>query len=187
MVTKVFHTLLVVGVILLFGQSLIGQKQIPPPPNPPKLVNDYAGLLSRAQLNTLERKLVSYNDSTSTQMAIVIETSLEGDDIVDYCQRIGESWGIGQDGKDNGILIYVASQDRKIRIHTGYGVEGFLPDAMANRIIDRIIVPAFRKGKYYNGLNETADVIKKLAGGEYTADKVMGLSLIHISEPTRPY
>ena len=173
-VTKTLSTILLVAVFSFFSQSLIGQKEIPKPPYPPQLVNDYAGLLSPGEINALERKLVKYNDSTSTQIAVVIENTLEGDDIVNYCQRLAETWGIGQADEDNGILIYVAFQDRKIRLHTGYGTEGFLPDIMASRIIDRVIVPAFRKGKYYDGLNETTDVIKDLAEGEYTADEMIG-------------
>lgn len=159
---------------LLFVSSfLLAQKAVPKQMNPPRLVSDFAGLLERNEVNGLERKLVKYNDSTSTQIAIVIENSLEGDEIISYCQRLAEGWGIGQAGKDNGILIYVAFQDRKIRIHTGYGTEGFLPDAMANRIIEGVIVPAFRKGKYYDGITRSVDIIKDLATGEYTADEVM--------------
>ena len=91
-----------------------------------------------------------------------------------YGQRIAEEWGIGQEGKDNGVLIYVAFADRKLRIHTGYGVEGFLPDIMANRIIDQVLVPAFRKGKYYDGFDKSTNIISDLAEGEYTADDLGG-------------
>ena len=162
-------TILLSG-LLLSGIILTAQKPLPPRSNPPKLVNDFAGLLAPSEATILEKKLIAYNDSTSTQIAIVIENTLNGDDIFDYCQRLADAWGIGQKGKDNGILIYVAFDDRKIRIHTGYGVEGFLPDLMANRIISQVIVPAFRKGKYYNGLDKATNIIADLASGEYTAD-----------------
>lgn len=159
---------------LVFSSSfLLSQKETPPASNPPRLVNDFVGLLDKREANALERKLVAYNDSTSTQMAVVIENTLEGDDIVNYCQRLSEDWGIGQAGKDNGILIYVALQDRKLRIHTGYGVEGFLPDIMANRIIEGVLVPAFRKGRYYEGFDKSTTIISDLAKGEYTADEIM--------------
>lgn len=131
------------------------------------LVTDYISLLTDSERNALERKLVAYDDSTSTQIAIVIENSLEGDDIFEYSYRLAESWGIGRGGKNNGILIYVALQDRQIYIQTGYGAEGFLTDAMARRIIDQIITPAFRSQRYYRGLDETTDIIIQLGNGEY--------------------
>ncbi len=145
-------------------------KEPPDPPQPPRLVNDYTNTLRQNEVDALEQKLVAYDDSTSTQIAIVIERSLEGDDIFDYSFRLAEKWGIGRAGKDNGILIYIALQDRKLYIQTGYGAEGFLPDAMAKRIIDQVIVPNFRKQRYYEGLNRATDIIMKLGSGEYTND-----------------
>ncbi len=165
---------LLLGALILMSGFLLSQKEIPKKPYPPQLVNDYVGLLSQSEATKLERKLVAYNDSTSTQIAVVIENTLEGDDIVGYCQRLAEGWGIGQEGKDNGVLIYVAFADRKLRIHTGYGVEGFLTDIMSNRIIDQVLVPAFRKGKYYDGFDKSTNIISDLADGEYTADDMAG-------------
>ena len=150
--------------ICLFTFSL-SAKEIPPRSN--KIVTDYIGLLSNAEQQRLEQKLVAYDDSTSTQIAIVIESSLEGEEIFDYSYRLAESWGIGREGKNNGILIYIAFQDRQLYIQTGYGTEGFLTDAMAKRIIDRVITPAFRSEAYYEGLNEATDIIMKLGSGEY--------------------
>ncbi|MCB0517848.1 MAG: TPM domain-containing protein [Lewinellaceae bacterium] len=159
--------------VLLLPLLAIG-KEIPPKPNPPRLVNDFAGILTSGEKAALEQKLVAYDDSTSTQIAIVIEQSLDGDDIFDYSYRLAEAWGIGREGKNNGILIYIAIGDRKLRIQTGYGAEGFLPDALARRIIDQTIAPAFRQQAYYQGLDRAADVIMKLASGEYTNDDVGG-------------
>ncbi|MCB0663857.1 MAG: TPM domain-containing protein, partial [Saprospiraceae bacterium] len=132
------HKFLLATLLVLTGMGLWAQKSIPPPPNPPRLVNDYAGMLSAGEKQRLEDKLVAYNDSTSTQIAIVIEASLKGEDIFDYSYRIAESWGIGGGENNNGVLIYVAQNDRKVRIQTGYGVEHFLPDVMAKRIIENI-------------------------------------------------
>lgn len=161
---------LVVGILLL--QALpITAKQIPPKPNPPRLVNDYAGMMNRSEVNALEQKLVAYDDSTSTQIAIVTERSLEGDDDFDYALRIYNTWNIGQKDKNNGVLIYIALEDRKIRFITGYGAEGFLPDAIAKRIIENIIKPAFRDQQYYQGLDRATDAIISYAAGEYTADE----------------
>ncbi len=164
------------GMFLLWMIPQIGvaQKSIPARPSPPRLVNDYINLLNAGERNRLEQKLVAYNDSTSTQIAIVIEQSLGGDDIVDYTQRLSEKWGVGDKQKDNGILIYIAFDDRKLRIATGYGVEGFLTDAMSKRIIDNVIGPAFREQNYYNGLNRATDIIFQLGSGEYVADRTEG-------------
>ena len=147
-----------------FSWSL-SAKQIPLKSD--RLVNDYVNLLTSSEQQRLENKLVAYDDSTSTQIAIVIESSLDGDEIFDYSYRLAEAWGIGRDGKDNGILIYIALQDRALYIQTGYGVEGFLTDAMASRIIDQIITPAFRREAYFQGLDEGTTVIMQLGSGEY--------------------
>ncbi|MCU0346136.1 MAG: TPM domain-containing protein [Saprospiraceae bacterium] len=142
-------------------------KEIPPVPNPPRLVNDFVGILSGSEVQALEQKLVAYDDSTSTQIAIVIEETLDGDDIFDYAYRLATGWGIGREGKNNGILIYVAIGDRKMHILTGYGAEGFLPDAMAKRIIERILTPNFRQQAYFQGFDQATDAIIQLGNGEY--------------------
>lgn len=156
--------------------SALEAKEPPRRPVPPRLVNDFAGMLSAAEAAALEAKLVAYNDSTSTQIAIVIEPTIEGEDIFDYSLRLASAWGVGQKGKDNGILLFIAAQDRQLYIQTGYGAEGFLPDALAKRIIENVIKPAFRQGQYYAGLNEAVTVIMKLGAGEYSAEQVGGKS-----------
>ncbi len=144
---------------------------IPPRPDPPRLVNDLAGLLQPEQVLALEQKLVAYNDSTSSQIAVVTIPSLDGNDIADYSQKLYESWGIGQKGKDNGILILVAAKEHDARIQTGYGMEGAVPDALAKRIISNELVPAFRQNNYYAGLDRATDALFALARGEgYKAD-----------------
>ena len=158
--------------MLLLLPLLAFSKEPPPVPNPPQLVNDFAGILSSSQVAALERKLVAYDDSTSTQIAVVIENSIEGDDMFDYSFRLAEKWGFGRQGKNNGVLVFIAFQDRKLRIQTGYGAEGFLPDAMARRIIDQVISPSFRTQDYYGGLNKATDIIMKLGSGEYSNDDI---------------
>ncbi|MEM1325826.1 MAG: TPM domain-containing protein [Bacteroidota bacterium] len=155
-------------IFVLLTLGVVAQKAIPPKPY--QLVNDYVGALSGPEKRALEQKLVAYNDSTSTQIAVVIDNSLEGEDAFDYTVRLARAWGIGQGETDNGILIYIALADRQLRIQTGYGAEGFLPDALARRIIDQIIAPAFRQQQYYTGLDRATDAIIQLAAGEYTAD-----------------
>lgn len=149
-------------------------KDIPAKPNPPRLVNDYTQTLSAEEQQQLEQKLVAYFDSTSTQIAIVIEESLEGDDLFDYCQRLATNWGIGEQNKNNGVLIYIAITDRKIRIHTGYGMETTITDAISKRIIEKKIKPNFKEGNYYQGLYEATDIIMQAASGEYVYDRTQG-------------
>jgi uncharacterized protein len=164
---RTVHKIFLTGLLVLAALLAQSQKEIPAPPNPPRLVNDFAGMLSSGEVQQLENKLVAYNDSTSTQIAIVIEKSTEGEDIFDYSYRIAESWGVGGGENDNGVLIYVAQNDRNVRIQTGYGVEHFLPDVMAKRIIENIIVPYFKRGDYYGGLDRATDVMIQLGNGEY--------------------
>ncbi|MEB2776578.1 TPM domain-containing protein [Algoriphagus sp. D3-2-R+10] len=158
-------------ILLLFTLSLQAQ-DFPPAPNPPKLVNDFTNTLSSAEAAQLESKLVAYNDSTSTQIAIVMMRSVGQYDISDYAFRLGQSWGIGGGDNDNGVLILAAMDDRKVFIATGYGMEGAVPDALAKRIVENLILPNFRQEAYYQGLNEATDMIFKLASGEYTAEDV---------------
>jgi uncharacterized protein len=167
---KIRRTTLISLILGLLSISLIAQ-EFPPSANPPRLVNDYTNTLSAQELAQLEQKLVAYNDSTSTQIAIVIMRSTGDYEIADYSQRLGEHWGIGST-KDNGILILAAMNDRKIFISTGRGMEGAVPDALAKRIVQNLILPNFKMEAYYEGLDQATDMIFKLASGEYKAEDV---------------
>jgi uncharacterized protein len=144
-----------------------------PKPNPPRLVNDYLGtdsVLTWEQKQELERKLVAYDDSTSNQVAIVIIPSTDDFPIEDVALQVLRDWGVGgQSKKDNGIVILAAINDRKIWISTGYGMEGAIPDITAKTIIENDIVPNFKAGNYYRGLDNATSSIIKAAAGEYTA------------------
>jgi uncharacterized protein len=160
----------------MFSGNLSAQ-DFPAKPEPPRLVNDFAGMLSSAEISALEQKLVAFNDSTSTQIAIVTVPDLHGYDKNDYAQRLAEAWGIGQRGKNNGILILVkpktADSQGEVAIATGYGLEGVVPDLACSRIIDSEILPAFREGQYYKGLDKAAGTLMSLTSGEFTADQFM--------------
>ncbi len=145
-------------------------KELPKQPNPPKLVNDFTNTLSPEEVQSLESKLLEYFDSTSTQISIVMEGSLEGEDAFDYSQRLAESWHIGTKGKNNGLLIYIAINDHKIWIQNGYGMEGTVTDALSKRIIEENIKPNFKAQQYYQGLSEATDIIIRAASGEYIND-----------------
>nr|WP_068893043.1 TPM domain-containing protein [Pedobacter panaciterrae] len=144
------------------------------PAKPTKLVNDYTGTLSPAQLQQLEQKLVAFDDSTSTQISIAVLKSVGDYDINEYALELGRKWGVGNSGKNNGIMIVVALGDRKISIQTGYGLEGVLPDIYAKRIIENEIKPYFKTGNYYQGLDAGTDAIIKYTKGEYKNENPKG-------------
>ncbi len=148
-----------------------GAQDIPQVSNPPQLVNDFYGALSAEEKTALEQKLVSFNDSTSTQIAIVLIKSSGEYPIDDYAVTLYRTWGIGQKGKDNGAVILCAMDDRRVAIITGYGLEGALPDAICKRIIEQKIKPAFKEGQYYTGLDAATDEMIKRTSGEYVADE----------------
>lgn len=154
----------------------LSAQEFPEKPFPPRLVNDFAGMLMPGEIEDLEQKLVAYNDSTSTQIAIVTLNDLHGYEIADYAQRLGEMWGIGQKGLDNGVLVLIKpmtneSSKGEVTIAPGYGLEGVIPDIVCGQIIDNEILPAFRTGDYYEGLNSATNTIMSLASGEFPPDQ----------------
>jgi len=161
--------------ILLLSFKTVAQ-EFPEKPFPPRLVNDFAGLLEEQEADALERKLVAYDDSTSTQIAVVTVTDLHGYDRADYAQRLAENWGIGQKGTDNGILILIKTKTSQsprgdVFIAPGYGLEGVIPDIVCGQIVDNEILPEFRAGNYYKGLDRATNTLMSLASGEFPADK----------------
>ena len=138
-----------------------------PKPNPQRLVNDYANLLDSYDRDQLERKLVALDDSTSNQIAIITIKSLNDKVLEDVAVSTFREWGIGNKKTRNGVLILVVSDEHKVRIEVGYGLEGAIPDITANNIIEYDIKPAFRKNNYYAGLNKAVDDLSKAAVGEY--------------------
>jgi len=142
---------------------------VPPPSE--QWVTDEAGMLTSAQRNALSRTLRDYADSTSTQIIVVTLPSLEGNDPGLYATELGQQWGVGQEGRDNGAVVLVSRNDRQLFIATGFGLEGAIPDAIASRIIRNEITPAFRRGDYYAGLNQGVTAMMAAAAGEYTAER----------------
>jgi uncharacterized protein len=169
--------LLIVLLISIFAQAQIGNL-VPARPNPPRLVNDFANLLSPEQEEALEHKMVAYDDSTSNQVAIVTLPTLTDNKGVVYedeevALSILREWGVGNKEKNNGIVILIVKSadntERAIRIEVGYGLEGAVPDITAKNIIENDIVPAFREENYYRGLDAATSSIIKAAAGEYAA------------------
>lgn len=160
-------------VLLLAGGSLWAKDVYPDVPNPPRLVNDFAHMLNTGEEERLEHKLEGFARTTSTQITIVTVEDLQGHDVSDYTVHVFNKWGIGQKGKNNGVLVLVSKNDRKAWITTGKGLEGVLTDAKTSRIFRNELRPAFKQGAYYEGLDKTADAIIAVTKGEYTADKAV--------------
>ncbi|MGN6164660.1 MAG: TPM domain-containing protein [Flavisolibacter sp.] len=158
-------------IFLLFSVCAFAQisKIIPARPNPPRLVNDFANVLTPEQKDALESKLVAYDDSTSNQVVVVTVQSIGDYAIDDVALGILRDWGVGNKEKNNGIVILAAVQDRKVWIATGYGMEGVIPDITAQSIIDNDVLPNFRQQNYYRGFDAAANSIFKAAAGEYQA------------------
>ena len=165
--------LVLLFVLLTFGTTL--KAQLPSPPNPPRLVNDYTGTLTSSQIATLEHKLVAYNDSTSTQILVLLVDDLQGYSIEQYATEIGHSWGVGQQGKNNGAVILVkpkkGDERGQVNISPGYGIEEYVSDATAKVIIEKEMIPAFRENDYYTGINNAVDVIIDLCAGKFSQDE----------------
>lgn len=155
--------------ILLFAGICINAlaQNVLPKPSPPRLVVDNANVLSPEQREILEQQLVALDDSTSNQICIVTIPTLDDYPIEDYAVKLFRSWGIGNKKTNNGVLILVAAQDRKMRIEVGYGLEGAIPDITTGSIIDNDMKPNFRKGDFYRGLSNAVNSLSKAAAGEY--------------------
>jgi uncharacterized protein len=150
--------------------------QIPDRPVPPKLVNDFAAILTNTEVAQLENELVQFNNATSTQIVIVTVPDLDGNDPADFAFNLGEKWGIGQKGKDNGIVVLVkpkvGNSRGQVFIATGYGLEGVLPDAVINStVIDYEMIPRFKENDYFGGISAGVNVIMDITRGEYTAEQ----------------
>lgn len=143
-------------------------KVIPAKPNPPRLVNDFAGALTPEQIQALENKLVAYDDSTSNQIAVVTVKTTGDYEIQEVSLGLLRKWGVGGT-KNNGIVILAAIDDHKIYIATGYGLEGAVPDITAKTIVDNDITPNFKQTNYYRGFDEAVNSLIKAAAGEYKA------------------
>lgn len=133
------------------------------------LVQDNTGTLTESQVQQLHTKLKNLNDTDGTQIMVLVMPTLDGDDVFDFAQRTAVAWGIGQKDNDNGVLFLLVKDDRKIRIHTGRGVEHLIPDITAQQIITREVRPHLREGRYFEGINAAVDSMIKAVRGQYTA------------------
>lgn len=178
-------------VLLISTTALVAQDCIPKAPNPPRLVNDFASIISDDVEEKLERALVSFNDSSSTQIAIVTVTDLCGSDAASFTFKLGENWGVGNANFNNGIVVLVkpkyASSKGQAYIATGYGLEGVLPDAIGKRIVENEMIPAFKENNYDGGIINAAITIMEITGGEYSAENYNGSKKKSKSMPVFPF
>lgn len=157
---------LLILLLLISCESLFSQKVLPRP-DPPRLVNDAAGVLTPEQVATLEHKLVALDDSTSNQIAVVLIKTLDDVAIEEYAVKLFNEWGIGNKKTKNGVLIIAAIDDRKMWIEVGSGLEGAIPDVLAATIYRNEMVPEFKKQNYYQGIDNAINALTKAAVGEY--------------------
>lgn len=163
--------LFTIAFLLFFSVSLMAQ-ELPKRPEPATLVTDFANLLSPAEEQQLERKLVDFFASTSTQIAVVTLNDLGAYPASDYAFMLGEAWGIGDQQFDNGMLILLkdksSKSDGEVFVAVGYGLEGVIPDATAKQIVENEMIPSFKAGQMYQGIDRATSVMIELTKGEYS-------------------
>jgi len=163
---------LLIASLLLLHQLGFGQFTIPPKPDFQTSVYDYAKLLNANEKAALEDKLIKYSDSTTTQIVVITIEDLKGEAVGVLATNWAHKWGIGQADKDNGVIILVAKNDRKMSIRPGYGVEDRLVAGICGEINRNVITPEFKAGSYYNGLDKGADAIFKVLTGKYKGTRI---------------
>lgn len=180
------HTLFIIhllsAVFNLKANDSLYYKDIISPSNPPKLVNDFANMLTDSEIDNLEYALVNYDNTTSTQIVIVTIPTLGEYPVEEYGIRLARKWQIGSAEKDNGILILIARDERKIDIQTGWGIGQYISDIDANQILRVYITPKFKEEKYYEGLHSAIIRMQYLLSGKFKFEE-RDLIPIHPREP----
>ncbi len=161
---KIYSLLLLLSFVhLAFAQS----KDIITKPVPSRLIVDNANILSPDQIAILEQKLVALDDSSGNQIVVITVPTLNDEPIENVATATFRNWGIGNKKTNNGVLLLIALNDKKIRIEVGYGLEGAITDILSNDIINNSLKPNFREKNYYRGINDAIDNLSKAAVGEY--------------------
>ncbi|MFA9392803.1 MAG: YgcG family protein [Prolixibacteraceae bacterium] len=160
---------------VFIGVSLFAQDDLPVIPNPPTLVTDFAHVFSKTEQAQLERKLVDFFAATSTQIAVVTVPDLQGYDVADYAVKLGHKWGVGGGEFDNGIMVLLkpktAQSNGDVYIAVGYGLEAVVPDAIAKQIVENEMIPRFKAGDMFGGLDQATTVLIDLSKGEYNYEQ----------------
>lgn len=158
---------------LLIGFSANAQFTIPAKPDFQTSVYDYANVLSSTEKAQLEQKLIRYSDSTTTQIVVITIESLKGEDVSLLATKWGQTWGVGGTAQDdNGVIVLLAKAEKRIAINPGYGLEDRLTAGLGGEIIRNIIVPEFKAGSFYNGLDKGTDALIDVFKGKYKGKRV---------------
>jgi len=171
---KLFNSILIFVFLILISSSVFSQDAKSLSDNPTKItkyVVDETNTLSQSQLDILLKKLQDFDKQTSTQIVVYMISSLNGESLEDVSVRIAEANKIGKKDKNNGVLLLIVKNEKKLRIEVGYGLEGILTDATSSQIIRNQITPSFKSGNYYDGINKGVDAIIAVTKGEYKNDK----------------
>lgn len=155
---RILVSFLLLFPILLFSRDV---------PNLKTRVTDETWTLSSDFVSALEKQLKDHEKKTSNQIAVYLFSSLEGENLEEYSIRVAEEWKLGQKGKDNGVLLLIAKDDRKLRIEVGYGLEGALTDVLCHHIIENEIKPSFKRGEFDMGIKNGIKAILGAIEGEY--------------------
>ena len=153
------------SVFFLFGTLALAQNLVPVPSLQAR-VTDQTATLSAAQKASLEAKLTALEEQKGAQLAVLLVPSVQPESVNEYALRVVEAWKLGRKGVDDGVLLLVAKDDRKLRIEVGYGLEGAVNDATAKRIISETITPHFKQGDYFAGIDAGVDALASVIGGE---------------------
>jgi uncharacterized protein len=148
-------------------------------PKPAGAVNDFAGVIPAQYAGPMENLAREVLDKTGTAVVVAAMETIGDNDPADYANRLYQAWGIGKKGEDKGVLIFLAVKERRVRIETGYGVEGILPDGLVGGILDQYAVPHFRDGDYGKGLAETMAAVSAVVA------KAAGVTLMGAQPPQR--
>ncbi len=158
-------------IILVLYTCHIYSQDIPSRPYPPRLLNDFSGILNANEQQQLERQLVAFDDSTGVQITIVTVNDFGGYTRAEYADILGEQWGVGRKTLNNGVVVLIkptgSENEREAHIAVGYGLESVLPDAICKRIVENEMIPEFKNNRYFEGLVKGIKIIKELALGEY--------------------
>ncbi|MEZ5045473.1 MAG: TPM domain-containing protein [Chitinophagaceae bacterium] len=144
---------------------------IPNVPNPPRLINDLANMLSDFEEESLEKKVLDFEKESSNEISVVTVDTLGGLEVSQFANELGRKWNIGKASKKNGVLLLISKKDRKINISPGYGLSGVLTDVICGRIIRNHITPNFKQGNFYLGIDEAVDALIAGSKGEFTNDE----------------
>jgi uncharacterized protein len=152
-----------ISLLLLFGSGALADVAVPPLRSP---VTDLTGTLTSEQSATLEQQLRAFEAKQGSQIAVLIVPTTQPETIEQYGIRVAEAWKLGRRGVNDGALLLIAKDDRAVRIEVGYGLEGVLPDVLANRIVDQVVVPRLRSGDFFGGIREAIERMIALIEGE---------------------